>query len=117
MIVTNDILRREVIHAREIGELTDELAILAIEVARILYSSERYINCSWSIKEEFVSQFTLSLTRSWKRIDPIQNPKAYLQTLANWSALEVLRNEKKLTERKKFLKNTAKALKPTVLSM
>lgn len=117
MKITNDMIWKEVIKSREQGELTDELAILAIEIAKILYASEKYRKCSWTLKEEFISQFTLSLTRGWKNINPYQNPKAYLQILANWSALEVLRNEKKINDRKKFLKNTAKLYKPTVLSV
>lgn len=82
-------LRRELATSKRQGMMTNRFAELAVEVARRYYMTERW---SGTDADTLMSDFHLRLARNWQKIEEI-NPRSYLQKMAYFVGLDLLRRD------------------------
>ena len=75
----------------KLGYLTDDFAILAMDVAKKRINNHKNQNIPYSAREEAFSVFCFKLTTKWGKIDPEKYPGSYLNFMAHNCLMDVLR--------------------------
>jgi hypothetical protein len=96
--VTNSVLLPEVIRAKELGYVTNELAVMIRLIAERYSRSGSYVN--YSFREDMVAAATLNLCNNALKFDTekYKNPFAYYTTAIYHSFLQFIAEEKKHRE-------------------
>ncbi len=74
-------LRAAILRARKLGRCTEELAALAMRIARGHIAKEKFSGYSEQDREDIVGAWALLFVRKWQRIDPEKNPHSYITTM------------------------------------
>ena len=75
-------LAKAIQRAKRLGRLTDELARLALSVAKIHFCKHRYRDVSSCDKDDLLGDYGLALAKHWEKLDAAKNPYSYLVTMA-----------------------------------
>lgn len=76
-----------------VGYLTNDFAIVAIDLAKTRLNSRQDI--PEAAREEALGRFTEKLVRKWESIDPEKNIKSYINSMAYTSLMDELRKYQK----------------------
>lgn len=75
-------LRQAVIRAKEGGELTEELAGMALAIVRGYLSRERFNGYSLQDREDIIGAWAVQFVKNWDRLDLEKNLHSYITTMA-----------------------------------
>jgi hypothetical protein len=96
-MVTNEILLAEIIKARELGEMTEELYMMIHAIVEALAKKPQWEGIDEYLLEEMKSEARVHLMKHGLKFDPTKsdNPFAYYSTSIHGSFLGVWCNERK----------------------
>jgi hypothetical protein len=86
-------MKEELEICHELGELTEEFAIIAIEIASKQINRKKAI--PYSVREEAISSFSLKLVRKWHLIKPDKYPQSYINLMASSTLIDIQRKFKR----------------------
>lgn len=73
MAVCKKELAEAVLRAKEQNELTNELAILGLKIARLYLSQKAFSRYPREIIEDIISHWSLNFVRKWEKLNPEKN--------------------------------------------
>ena len=91
--VTNAELRAELARCRLGGELTDDMARLAMAVGKRYLGARKWRTVRRVVKEGAFSGYLVKLVRLWPRIND-RNPFAYLTAMVHSATVDEVRRER-----------------------
>ena len=90
--VTNAELRAELARCRLGGELTDDMARMAMAIGQGYLAARRWRRVRRVVKEDAFSGYLVRLVKCWPRIND-RNPFAYLTAMVHSATLDEVRKE------------------------
>lgn len=79
--------------AHEKGELTDELAAMALKIGRGFIRQDRYSDIPFAQREDALSKWLIGFATKWRRLDPDQNCFAYISHGVSLAIMSHMRGE------------------------
>ena len=98
MNITKEQLRESYAGCSEAGQLTNDFASLALQIAGG-YLQRKAPSLQPAECGEIVSNFSLRLVDQWQKVDPAKNIFSYLTQMANYAALDYFRKRNRETGR------------------
>lgn len=86
-------MKEQLEECHRLNYLTNEFAIIAIEIASKQINRRKAI--PFSVREEAISSFSLKLVRKWKLIKSDKYPQSYINMMASSTLIDIQRKFKR----------------------